>query len=235
MRKCIVYSIIFVMLMALLTTNVSASEKAPQTSAGEAGVDYPISLCEKTYEQYPKEFSGFYERMRYMKVEDNDLMTRIISIVDSCDVNKIFNISDFSIGFLCLYAYDYPSEERKKIFIPRYTERPHETIDINSDYLEIYVESTELIDINTKYCFACGKHIIFSDQWIHGLFRNMNNYIKTILSWLILLPKTAVWRFVVQDGVITESSVCLSEFFDSYTPIFHFETGVMEKIPMYRE
>lgn len=227
-----------VLLISISGSRVYALDECPPvTAAGIGGEDYPFNLNLQTLQENPKEFVGFYERMRYMDVKENPLLSQMLSIVNESDINKIFGIEGFSIGFLHLYGHYFPAEEQKEVVRRRYPSGyVSDVFDIDSGgYMEIYIESSELIEMLSQYCFAYGNRLFFSRQWFKGLYLDMNNYIKTLLGGLQIELKTVIWRFKIQDGNIIESCVYLNEFYKAYTPVYYFERDVLERIPEYRE
>ena len=197
------------LLAVLFNIPVFAIQNKESKQEAENGKDYPTWIDNETVVEYPDEFFGAYERMRFMHTTDNVLLDRIISTVNTTDYKSILGIKKDFVNFLHIYVLNEPFPDNPYINTPQLESNLlKHTIDIaNAKYLEFYVVGGEKIDICSKYCFVYQSWLMFSEQWIDGLFENINAYLKLILGGLQIGEEHIVWRFVVENGEIKDSSV----------------------------
>lgn len=195
-------------------------------------VDYPQYINQEALASHPEEFEGIYARINHYVVEKSDLMDQIFNIIDTTDIRIIFKNPSYKEDNLYMYVSD-----SELYNIGEYVFSAHlrdtnidEISNLNEGHKVVYIESESIVYSDSQYCFAYGGRIVFSRQYVKGLYANKIGVYRMILDYAIVGDQTAIWKFIIDDGIITDATVCLEGYYMYHTPVYHVFTGEMEII-----
>lgn len=202
------------------------------------GIDYPGYITKEAIDEYPKLLDGCYRRTKYAETVNNPVLSEMIEIVLNTDVEKLLGIKNWSLQYLRISAYDFAPT--RKIYsvnpVTISSSLPERIGSLNEGYKEIYIESYDQNSKGFPYVFAYGNQILFTNQWFDGLMQSTDLFFNfVILDGPKLFGIPTIWRFVLQDGEIIESSVSYDQWEDRHIKTYNFQTKELTEIQLSME
>ena len=222
---------------AIANCNVAASQ-TPESEEKRWGIDYLGYITKEAIDKYPEMLDGSYQRTKYAETIDNPIMSELMEIVLNTDVEKLLGIKDWALQYLCISAYDFAPN--RKIYSVNPTtiasSLPKKIGPLIDGYKEIYIESYDQNSMGFPYVFAFGNQILFTDQWFDDLMIPTDRFFNFVIQKgpkLFGIP--TIWRFVLQNGKIIESSVSYDQWEDRHIKTYNFQTKELTEIQLRME
>lgn len=209
----------------------------------EWGVDYFGDVdVKEIVENFDKFKKHKYIQRTCVEARNNTVLSKILDVVENTDLHRIFGLDDYEINYYYLYGTNEIAIKGFESCIDYWC---HECSDdtiitsLSQGKKDIFIEGLEKTLWYTmgKYFFAFKNKIFLTSQWFEDFFE------RECFKWGVLirekdmcvLEKKVVWHFILDEGQIVESTVGISQLMNNVTPIYNFQTGVLETIVTRRE
>ncbi|MDE6277163.1 MAG: hypothetical protein K2M06_03555 [Muribaculaceae bacterium] len=189
---------------------------------------------ESTVELFPDEFCGYTTRLKFVHAPENNTLSKMLDLIDNTDISTVSDDTAHPSFFYEIFVYDKPVVMLYPAISPILVEQPTDTVGpLDKGFKEVYIEVQPSMDIDAKYKFVYDDKLMFSRQWIDGLF-GKEITAQTLISQPKLLPHAVLWKFTLIDGTIKQCEVLVEDMSRPAICIYDVLNKSIRKIDMPR-
>lgn len=180
-----------------LTEDISIAESPNDPSAPTDDEDVPEWI-----NGFPLPDTGCAaKRILLVKTRQSAILDNFLKNIAATDIRKLFPGQEFFEGSSYFLSVSNRDVEARAPFWDNFSVNQGKAVLDGAKYVTLTLGVTENIDWNAKYCFSYGNFLIFTGQWIDGLFESIELPIKTYVELQLVVDEPFYfWKCAYSDG-----------------------------------